>query len=195
LAPAGTNTLIGITSGQNATGAISATGAIALSGTTVIKLSGAGNDAVTSTSAGITYGGTLSLVNIGASPLSAGQTFQIFNAASYFGSFENITPATPGAGLAWDTTQLDGGKISVVSGGVSRPTISSTVVAGGNLVLSGANGAAGGSYYVLTSTDAAAPLASWTPIATNTFDANGTFSFTNAINPMVPKRFYLLRLP
>jgi len=195
LAPAGTNTLIGITTGQNATGAISATGVIALSGTTVIKLNDAGNDAVTSTSAGITYGGTLSLVNISASPLSAGQTFQIFNAASYSGSFANITPATPGAGLAWDTTQLDSGRISVVSGGVSRPTITSTVVAGGNLVLSGTNGAAGGSYYVLTSTDAAAPLASWMPIATNAFDVNGAFSFTNAINPMVPKRFYLLRLP
>jgi len=90
---------------------------------------------------------------------------------------------------------LDSGRISVVSGGVSRPMVTSTVVAGGNLVLSGTSGAAGGSYYVLTSTDAAAPLSSWTPIATNTFDANGAFSFTNAINPTVPKRFYLLRLP
>ncbi len=134
-------------------------------------------------------------MNISASPLSAGQTFQIFNAASYSGSFANITPATPGAGLAWDTTQLDSGRISVVSGGVSGPTITSAVVAGGNLVLSGTNGAAGGSYYVLTSTDAAAPLASWTPIATDTFDVNGAFSFTNAIDPTVPKRFYLLRLP
>ncbi len=191
LSPAGTNITLGITMGQNATGTISATGNISLAGTTVIKLDGSGtNDAVTSTTGSITCGGTLNLVNISTTPLAAGDTFQILSAGSISGSFAAITPATPGAGLAWDTAQLGSGIISVVS----RPTITSVAASGGNLVLSGTNGPASRTYYVLTSTNVAAPLATWTPIATNTFDANGAFSFTNAINPATPKRFYSLKL-
>src|SRR5205823_10839283 len=105
LSPAGTNTTLGMTTGANASGTIAATNAISLDGTTVIKLKGSGtNDVVQSTRAGITYGGTLNLVNINGA-LAAGNSFQIFNATSYSGSFANITPATPGAGLAWDVTQ------------------------------------------------------------------------------------------
>src|SRR5205823_4425224 len=76
LSPAGTNTTLGITTGQNAVGAISAIGNIALAGTTVIKLNGSGtNDALVSTT-GITCGGTLNLVNISGAPLAAGNSFQ-----------------------------------------------------------------------------------------------------------------------
>jgi len=38
------------------------------------------------------------------------------------------------------------------------------------------------------------PLQSWTRIATNSFGATGTFSFTNAIAPGVPQNFYRLQL-
>lgn len=196
LAPAGTNTTIGITTGQNTTGTISATGNIALNGTTAIKLNGNGvNDAVTSTTGSIALGGTLSLQNVSASPLAAGDSFQIFNAGSVTASFASITPATPGAGLAWNTNQLSAGIISVVSTSVSQPVINSTVISGGNLIFSGTNGTASGTYYVLTSTDVATPLSSWTPIATNTFGPGGGFSVTNAINLATPKRFYVIQLP
>ena len=132
LLPAGTNITLGITSGTNNTGTISATGAIILNGTTDIKLNGSGtNDIVQSTSGGITYGGTLNLANISGSPLAAGNSFQIFNATSYSGSFANITPATPGAGRAWDTNQLNNGMVSVVAG-ASQPVISSAQLSGGN---------------------------------------------------------------
>jgi len=192
LSPAGTNTTIGITSGENATGTISVTGDIALSGTTLIKLNGTGtNDAVTSTTGSITYGGTLSLANISGVPLASGDAFQVFNAGTISGSFANITPAKPGAGLAWNLSQLNTGAISVVP----QPVINSTVVSGGNLIFSGTNGTAGNNYYVLTSTDVAAPLSSWTSLSTNTFGPGGVFSVTNAINPATPKRFYVLKLP
>jgi autotransporter-associated beta strand protein len=195
LAPAGTNTTIGITTGQNATGTISATGNIALNGTTVIKLNGNGvNDAVTSTTGSIALGGTLSLQNVSGSPLAAGNSFQVFNASSITGSFASITPATPGAGLAWDTSQLGSGVISVAAA-ASQPVIGSVVVSGGNLIFGGSNGTAGNPYYVLTSTNAIAPLSTWTPIATNTFGPGGVFSVTNAIVPGTPKRFYVIKLP
>jgi hypothetical protein len=45
--------------------------------------------------------------------------------------------------------------------------------------LSGTNGVANGVYYVLSSTNLAAPLATrWTPIATNAFNASGDFDIS-----------------
>jgi hypothetical protein len=38
----------------------------------------------------------------------------------------------------------------------------------------------------------ASPLASWTSIATNVFDVDGSFSFTNVMNPARPQQFYIL---
>jgi hypothetical protein len=195
LSPAGTNTTIGITTGQNATGTVSATGNITLGGTTVIKLNGNGtNDALTSTTGSIGCGGTLNLVNINGTALAAGDSFQIFNAGTISGSFSSIVPSTPGSGLAWKTTQLGSGIISVVST-ASQPVISSSSFSGGNLILSGTNGPANGSYYVLTSTNLTTPLTNWTRLSTNAFDANGAFSVTNAVSPGTPQRFYGLQLP
>jgi len=195
LSPAGTNATLGITTGANATGIISATNAIVLNGTTIIKLNGpATNDAVQSTSSSITYGGTLNLVNISGSPLAAGNTFQIFNATSYSGSFANITPASPGAGLVWDTTQLNTGKLKVAAA-PPQPVVNSVSLSGNNLIFTGTNGVASGSYVVLTSTNVATPLVNWVPLATNTFDTNGGFHVTNTIGPGNPQQFYRLHLP
>jgi autotransporter-associated beta strand protein len=194
LSPAGTNTMLGITTGANATGTLSAAAAITLGGTTIIKLNGSGtNDSIQSTGAGITYGGTLNLVNISGAPLAVGNSFQIFNAGSYGGSFASITPATPGTGLAWDTTQLSSGVLNVVAA-PSQPVVTSVVISGGNLIFSGTNGVANASYSVLTSTNLAVPLANWTALSTNTFDVNGAFHVTNAVNAAIPKRFYVLKL-
>ncbi|HMD55565.1 MAG TPA: hypothetical protein VKJ65_13535, partial [Phycisphaerae bacterium] len=194
LSPSGTNTLLGITSGANSTGTIAVSNAVTLNGTTVIKLDGSGVNDEVQAGAGITYGGTLNLVNISGAPLAVGNSFQIFSAASYAGSFANIVPATPGAGLAWGTSQLNIGFLNVVAA-PSQPVISSTIVSGGNLIFSGTNGVANGTYYVLTSTNLATPLANWTPLVTNTFDANGGFSVTNAITSGTPQLFYCIQLP
>jgi hypothetical protein len=194
LSPAGTNTTIGITTGTNATGTITATNAVTLNGTTVIKLNGSGVNDQVQAGAGITYGGTLNLVNISGAPLAVGNSFQIASAASYAGSFASITPATPGAGLAWDTTQLNTlGSIGVVAG-PSQPRINSVVVSGGSLILSGTNGTAGGSYSVLTTTNLATPLTNWTALFTNTFDGTGAFSVTNPVSAGTPQRFYNIKL-
>lgn len=193
LAPAGTNTTIGYTLGANATGGISATNNIVLNGTTTIKLNGSGMNDTLQAGGSITYGGTLNLANINAAPLASGDTFQIFNAASRSGSFTAIVPATPGAGLTWDLSQLSLGKISVAGAG-AQPTFTGTSVSGGNFIFSGSGGLAGGTYYVLTSTDAAAPLTNWIPIATNLFDGGGNFSFTNAVSADA-QRFFILQIP
>jgi hypothetical protein len=192
ISPAGTNTTIGITTGANTTGTISATNTVALNGTTILKLKGSGvNDQIAS-SAGITYGGTLNLVNISGSPLAAGNSFQIASATSYSGSFTSITPATPGAGLAWDTSQLNIGFLNVVAAS-SRPVIGSTKLSGGRLIFSGAGGTANGTYFVLATTNLTIPLANWPSVLTNTFDGTGAFNVTNAISPSVPNLFYIIK--
>ncbi|HEV7928474.1 MAG TPA: hypothetical protein VGR14_24180, partial [Verrucomicrobiae bacterium] len=185
----GTNTTIQITTGSNPTGTLSATTNIALNGTTLIKLDGASNDVVEADGA-IAYGGTLSLQNISGTNLAAGDSFQVFDAASYSGSFASITPTAPGPGLAWDTTQLSSGAISVMTATATGPTISSVQLSSGNIVLSGSGGTASGTYYLLTTTNLA--VKPWLTIATNSYDTNGNFVLTNAVTPGVTQQFYLI---
>jgi autotransporter-associated beta strand protein len=194
LSPAGTNTTLGITSGANTTGTISVKNAVTLNGTTVIKLNGSGTNDVVQAAANITYGGTLNLVNIGGSPLAAGNSFHIFSAAGYSGLFASIIPAAPGAGLVWDTSQMNTGILNVAAA-PSQPVISSTSLSGGNLVFSGTNGVANESYSVWTTTNLTAPFANWVSLSTNTFDATGAFSVTDVISPSSPQQFYRIQSP
>jgi len=76
-----------------------------------------------------------------------------------------------------------------------RPAIGGLRATGSNLVFSGAGGATNGTYYVLTSTNVGLPLNLWTIVATNVFDGNGNFSFTNSPDPSQSQLFYLLQLP
>ena len=78
-----------------------------------------------------------------------------------------------------------------------RPAIASFSLSRTNLVVQGANGYSGLTYYVLMSTNVALPKSQWTPLATNAWSAIGNFSLTvtNAVNLSVPKRFYILEVP
>jgi hypothetical protein len=193
ISPAGTNITLGLTEGSSSTGIINANNNITLNGTTLLKLNGSGTNDEVQAGLGITYGGTLSLVNISGAPYAVSNSFQIFSAASYAGSFANITPATPGAGLAWDTSQLNTFGILNVVAAPSQPVINSTKLSGGNLIFSGTGGTNNGTYSVLTTTNIATPLTNWTPLVTNNFDGSGDFSVTNAISPTVPKQFYIIK--
>ncbi len=63
----------------------------------------------------LTYGGTLVITNFSPNSFAAGDSFKLFSAASYLGVFTNISPASPGFGLAWNTDGLTNGIVSVVS--------------------------------------------------------------------------------
>jgi hypothetical protein len=58
-----------------------------------------------------------------------------------------------------------------------------------SLVISGANGVANATYYVLVSTN----LPVWMPLATNTFDSSGNFSVTVPYSAKVQDSFYLIK--
>jgi hypothetical protein len=74
------------------------------------------------------------------------------------------------------------------------PVFAGFVLSGGNLVLSGSNGSPGTNYYVLASTNLALPFANWQRVATNVFDQNGGFRFTNDASTE-PSEFFILQLP
>lgn len=65
-----------------------------------------------------------------------------------------------------------------------------------DLLVHGTNGLAGGTYYLITSTNAALPSSQWMRVATNVPSSNGVFTITaaNAFDPSAAQRFYRLQL-
>ncbi len=143
----------------------------------------------------LTYGGTLVVNILGTNALASGDSFKIFDGASYSGGFANVIPLIPGSGLLWDTSLLSSnGTLRAVGG--TLPSFNSFAFRGNHITFNGAGGTSSNStYYVLASTNAAIPLFQWTVIATNQFDQNGNFSFTNTVGPNAPGMFYRLKLP
>jgi len=129
-APSGTT----VSPGVNGIGALSVTNAVVLAGTTTMDL-GTGTNDVFRGAASIQYGGTLNLVFPPGS-LAAANTFKLFAAGSYSGAF-TITPATPGTGLAWNTTTLaTDGTLRLVQTVNTTPTNITSVLTGNQLDLS-----------------------------------------------------------
>jgi autotransporter-associated beta strand protein len=200
----GSGTIYGsLTVGGNATvspggsgvlGVLTITNSVILQGTTSLKLnkSGLTNDVIVG-GTNILYGGTLVLTNLGGT-LTNGDSFKLFAAAGYGGSFTNIMPAIPGANLAWNTNGLTNGTLKIVTAPTTPPKIGSIAFAGANLVLGGTSALGGVKYCVLASTNLMLPLANWTALATNVFDTGGNFTFTNAMNTNAPQQFYLLQV-
>jgi autotransporter-associated beta strand protein len=177
--------------GLSGVGLLTVTNAVTLGGTIAMDISGATNDVLRTGT--IAYGGTLSL-NFTAGALVNGSSLKLFNASSYSGSFASILPATPGAGLKWDTSKLAAsGILGVVNAVIPVPTFSSWTVTSSGLVMSGTNGTANASFNVLSSTNVALPLNEWTTNASGTFDANGNFIVTNAVNSGLPAQFFRLQ--
>ena len=149
------------------------------------------NDVVTIAGT-VTAGGSLVVTNSGGA-LASGDRFPLFNAASYSGSFSNISLPTLNAGLFWSTSRLMvDGTLGVVSS--NSPAINRVSLSGDSLVLQGTNGTPNWAYAVLSSTNLILPLAQWTVTGTNSFDASGNFNWTNAASADGSRQFYLIRV-
>jgi hypothetical protein len=72
------------------------------------------------------------------------------------------------------------------------PQFTAFSLSGTTLLLSGANGVPNGPYVVLTSTNLAQ---GWTPVVTNSFDANGNFNYSAAYSSSDQQRFYTIEQP
>jgi autotransporter-associated beta strand protein len=140
-----------------------------------------------------TSGGTLVVSNAD-DPLQAGDAFQLFTARTVAGNFSSLTLPALAPGLYWNTNTFKTDATIRVAA-ETPPVIGNIGVMNGKLVISGNGGVTNRTYYVLTSTNLAAPLTNWTRLLTNQFDANANFNFTNVIAPNPPQNFYLLQLP
>jgi fibronectin-binding autotransporter adhesin len=177
------------------TGTLTVSSNATLNGNILLQLDTASND-VLSVGGTLNYGGTLTLTNISATPLAAGNSFILFSAASYSGAFASISPAAPGAGLAWNTSSLvTNGTLSVVTSS-STPHLTSIAVSGTTLTIMATNGPANGTFTLLESTNVALPLGQWTRILTNSFNASGNLNLsTNIVSPGNPNEFYIIEVP
>jgi len=81
----------------------------------------------------VTYGGTLVVNNLGGT-LEAGDSFKLFDAVSYSGSFAAISPATPGIGIVWDMSSLPvDGTLRVATASLSYANLTHTPLGGATL--------------------------------------------------------------
>jgi autotransporter-associated beta strand protein len=143
----------------------------------------------------VAYGGTLIVTNLSGT-LAAGDSFKLFDTTTRSGSFSTTLLPPLGPNLAWTNQLATSGTIAVFSTAPATPPVFGGITTSdGNLILSGSNGAPNGGYYLLAATNVALPMLNWTRIATNQFDANGTFAVTNPIAPATPQLFYRLQLP
>jgi hypothetical protein len=142
-------------------------------------------------SGALAEGGTLIVTNIGGAAFAAGDSFQLFSASSYSGSFAGIVLPPLTGNLVWNTNTLNNsGTLSVVV--LTSPNIASLKITNGKLVVRGSGGVNSWPFVLLSTTNLAA--AQWTPVATNQFDAADGFNLTNAVSPDSPMTFYKLQL-
>jgi fibronectin-binding autotransporter adhesin len=161
-------------------------------GTTVMDINRANAPTASLLSAtSVSYGGTLTVNNIGSTNLQAGDTFTLF-AGSISGTFGTINlPALPSTNLYW-TNLLSSGIIQVASSVAVPPTITSPSVSGTNFTLQVAS-SQNGYNYVAQSTSSLSP-ASWTSVETNAGNG-GMLTFTIPITPGHPQMFYRIIIP
>ena len=94
--------------------------------------------------------------------------FAYAGSAPDLGAFEYASKPSPALALAW---------------------------VGADLIFTGSGGPAGGTNYLVATTNLALAVSQWSPVATNQFDLAGNFSFTNALPAGVPQQFLRLALP
>jgi len=169
-------------------GTLTITNDAALFGTTVMEINrAAAQKADKIVAATIQLAGVLDIQNIGFN-LQVGDTFDLFDGViTDFGVFIQGPPGVTFSAVAAD------GTITVVGAPVPPQITGTSLVSGTNLVSSGTGGVGFGNYRVLASTNVAAPLATWTQVLTGMFDFDGSFSFTNVVDPANPREFFILQ--
>lgn len=171
----------------NPVGTFTVAGNTTIEGTAVMELNGTANyDRLVAGS--ITFPGKLTVVVLTAQP----GVYQLFNHPVSIAPANLTLPALP-SGMSW-VNKLDQNGSIEIAGQTTPPNISDVSLIGGTFSFSGTGGTEGSGYTVVTSTDLMIPLQSWTPVATGTFGAGGTFSFeTN--NVPNSKQFFGIRTP
>ncbi|TAL01283.1 MAG: hypothetical protein EPO07_08590, partial [Verrucomicrobia bacterium] len=132
-------------------GTLTFSSAPALSGTNLMEIDrNSGSplaDKVVLTSGTLTFGGTLTVVNLGAT-LQLNDTFDLFDAGSFGSSFSFLNLPSLPTGLAWDTSKLAvDGTIKVACDGTLSASagVAQAICPGGSVGIGGSPTASGGS--------------------------------------------------
>lgn len=141
---------------------------------------------VAGTGATLTLGGTLWVTNLGGT-LAAGDTFRLFNAVSYSGSFAALNLPALGVGLAWQTNALGTGLLSVAA--TLPPQFAGVVQTSDENFLFSGSGSAGVTYELDAATNLAPPVA-WLAVTNTVADQNGLFQMWDSQATNFPSRFY-----
>ena len=180
-----------ISPGSNGVGTITFTGGLTLNSGSLLNFEiGTTNDKIAITGA-LALGGTLNVTNL------AGFGAGTYPVITYSGALSGSLPAigSKPAGYSCTVNTNTAGKVQLVVQVQTSPKFSSIALLNGGVVSSGSGGPTNAPYYVLASTNLASPVASWTRIATNLFDATGGFTCTNPIVSGTMQQFYLIQLP
>jgi autotransporter-associated beta strand protein len=148
-------------------------------------VNGNGSNQLVSGISAIVNGGTL---NLGTLPAFAGgESFQLFGASSYSGTFGTLLPATPDGTHTWVTTQLNTAGILAVSGGTPSPApITFSLISPNQLAL---NWPAGQGWTLQSQTNSLS-----NGLGTNWVNVNGaTPPYTNTMNSANGSVFFRLK--
>jgi autotransporter-associated beta strand protein len=180
--------------GTNSIGTLTINNALTNTGVVFIRLNKSATVLTNSTINGLSTffaGGTLSVSNAGPGIVTAGDSFKLFSAAAYKGSFAAISPALPGIGLAWNTTNLAvNGTLAVIA--TVPPQFSAITPQGAGQFQFTATGAAGVAYDLEAATNLLAPIA-WTLVTNAVADQSGSFQFMELQAANFPQRFYRIK--
>jgi hypothetical protein len=110
-----------------------------------------------------------------------------------------LTAIDSGVGFTFDSRSFNTTNARPVLeiSALPRPGLTALNLSSNNVALNATNGAAGGIYLTLASTNLALPLNQWTPVATNGLNANGNFTIiaTNAVDANSPsQKFFILQM-
>jgi fibronectin-binding autotransporter adhesin len=169
-------------------GILTITNGATLLGTTTMELSASTNDLLVASN-GVAYGGTLSLV-FTPGTLSAGNTFKLFEASTYTGAFATLNPATPGANLLWDVSQLTvSGTLGVIPAVNTTPTNVVSSFSGNELTLSWPSDHTG--WTLQTNSTDVTDTNAWHPLA----GSSTTNEVIMTVDPAKQSVFYRLVYP
>jgi fibronectin-binding autotransporter adhesin len=171
-------------------GILSVTNTVTLGGTNVMEVSKSSgtitNDLLRGVST-LTYGGTL-LLTLDGDALAAGDSLKLYDAAAYAGTFAAIQPATPGAGLVWDTSELATAGTLKVAPEAAPPITGISLLPDGNFALT-LGGTVGQPYTVRASSDVSQPFSTWTILSSGLLPSV-PFTYTDLTATNHPIRFY-----
>jgi autotransporter-associated beta strand protein len=194
------------------TGTLTVTNTITLGGTAWMKVNRANSpnsdQLVSSLAQTVNLGGNLVVTNIGAT-LQIGDTFTLFGGTTFNGDITSFSSVVLPPAYVWDTSQLSVNGSIRVSGIATPPVITkadfSQLASGAITIYATYPNATNFEDYavtvnVLSSTNIALPVSSWTVVTNSAYlnngslaDGNGNVPFTFYVSPTNPASFYILQ--